>query len=330
MTPPKKFLVIQTAFLGDVVLSTSILEKLHQYYPDAQIDILVRRGNEGLFEYHPFLHGVYVWDKKNDRYNSLRLIIKQIRQQKYDYAINLQRFFSSGLITFSSGAKNKRGFTKNPLSFLFDKSVEHTYQGQHEIDRNQLLIDDITDNFASKPKLYTSKSIVESINQYIHNQRFITIAPASVWFTKQFPFDKWVDFINHIPDNITIYLLGGPNDVELCTFINKISSREVIILAGKLSYLQVCALINKALMNYTNDSAPLHLASAMNAPTASIFCSTVPEYGFTPLSDNHTVIEIQTPLPCRPCGLHGRKSCPLHHFNCANLIQTKQLTEIIL
>ncbi len=61
----QKFLIIQTAFIGDVVLATGLVEKLHQHFPGAQIDFLVRKGNEGLLQGHPFLHEVLVWNKKH-------------------------------------------------------------------------------------------------------------------------------------------------------------------------------------------------------------------------------------------------------------------------
>jgi heptosyltransferase-2 len=88
------------------------------------------------------------------------------------------------------------------------------------------------------------------------------------------------------------------------------------ILAGKLSFLQSTALMKDATMNYVNDSAPLHFASAINAPVTAFFCSTIPAFGFTPLSTNSIIIETEEKLTCRPCGLHGKKECPLQHFKC--------------
>ena len=72
-------------------------------------------------------------------------------------------------------------------------------------------------------------------------------------------------------------------------------------------------------MTFSNDSAPMHFASAMNAPVTAIYCSTVPEFGFGPLSDNSTIIETGEKLECRPCGLHGRKKCPKQHFKCSEI-----------
>ena len=95
---------------------------------------------------------------------------------------------------------------------------------------------------------------------------------------------------------------------------------QVENLAGKLTLTESAELIKNARMNYVNDSAPLHMASAMNAPVTAYFCSTVPEFGFGPLSEHSVIVETNEKLSCRPCGLHGHKQCPQGHFNCGNQI----------
>ena len=101
------------------------------------------------------------------------------------------------------------------------------------------------------------------------------------------------------------------------------------VLAGNLNFLQSAALMQTAVMNYVNDSAPLHFASAMNAPVTAIFCSTIPGFGFGPLSAKNFIVETKMPLSCKPCTLHGRKSCPLGHYNCAFTIDKQQLLNTI-
>jgi heptosyltransferase-2 len=84
-----------------------------------------------------------------------------------------------------------------------------------------------------------------------------------------------------------------------------------------------------ALMNYVNDSAPMHFASAVNAPVTAVYCSTIPSFGFGPLSDKKFIVEIKAPLDCRPCGLHGYRACPRGHFNCAYKIEDDQLLQTL-
>jgi ADP-heptose:LPS heptosyltransferase len=97
-----------------------------------------------------------------------------------------------------------------------------------------------------------------------------------------------------------------------------------------LSFLASAALQQKAFLNYVNDSAPLHFCSAVNAPVVAIYCSTVPVFGFGPLSTQSFIVETQQKLSCRPCGLHGKKECPLGHFNCAKTIANNQLIAPLL
>ncbi len=321
-----KFLIIQTAFIGDVILATPIIEKLHKFYPDSQIDFLLRKGNENLLRNHPYISNLLIWDKKNEKKKNLFRIIKLIRSKDYDYVINLQRFTSTGIITAFSGGKIKVGFNKNPFSFLFTRKFKHEIgNGKHEIERNIELISEITDNSVFKPKLYPANEDFQIVSQY-KMRPYICMAPTSVWFTKQYPAEKWVDLINEIETKCHIYLIGGPDDADACDeIIAKSNKSNITNLCGELSFLQTSALMTNAIMNYVNDSAPMHMASAMNAPTTAIFCSTIPDFGFGPLSDQARVVETDETLECRPCGLHGFKKCPEGHFKCANTIDTDSL-----
>lgn len=322
----KKILIIQTAFIGDVILASALIEKLYHYFPDAKIDFLLRKGNEGLLKDHPKIHKILIWDKKTKKTANLFRLTRQVRSCKYDLVVNLQRFFSSGILAGFSGAGMVVGFRKNPLSFLFTKTFDHKIgDGTHEVERNLSLVSDFTDREVSRPMLHLSDEVLEAVIKY-QKDPYITIAPTSVWYTKQFPREKWIEFIQNTAFKGKIYLLGGPVDQSACEEIKIAAGKDnVENLCGKLGLLESAALMKGAHMNYVNDSAPQHLASAVNAPTCAIFCSTIPAFGFGPLSDHHVIIEKEKELSCRPCGLHGHKSCPEGHFKCAMDIETKTL-----
>lgn len=314
----KKILIIQTAFLGDVILATPLIESLSITFPSVRIDFLLKKGNEALLDEHPKLRRVLIFDKSNKR-KSLLDLIKEIRKEQYDLVLNLHRFASSGLITVLSGAKETRGFSKNPFSFFYSKRFKHSIaNGQHEVDRNISLITDITDIQQRRPQLYPRASDIDFVSQW-KNEPYYCLAPASVWFTKQAPPAVWQYVMEKFDEEgVQFYLLGGPDDHELCEGIKLVSQRSnVHNLAGKLSLMQSAALMKDATRNFVNDSGPLHIASAGNAPVSAFFCSTIPEFGFGPLSDDSTVIEVKN-LACRPCGLHGHKACPKGHFQCGN------------
>jgi ADP-heptose:LPS heptosyltransferase len=321
----QKILVIQTAFTGDVILATALLESIHQQHPDIQIDVLVRKGNEGLFHQHPFLKNCLVWDKKSSKWSNLFKLIDTIRKNQYDAVLNLQRYFSSGLLTILSGAAIKVGYAKNPLSLFFTKKLPHEFNGQHETSRNHSLLKCLGEFPTSTPKLYPSPSDKQAIEEITKsNKNYIVIAPASVWFTKQLPVDKWCELIDETPHDLAVFIIGAPGDKALQEeIINASHHPKLIGLCGKLSLLQSAELIKNARMNYVNDSAPLHLCSAMNAPVTAFFCSTVPEFGFGPLSSQSSIVEAQPRPNCKPCGIHGFRSCPQQHFNCAREINVK-------
>ena len=328
----KKILVIQTAFIGDVVLATALIENLHLQLPEVRIDILVRKGNESLFESHPFLNQVLVWDKKNNKYQNWVGLLFKIRSRQYDVVLNAQRFAATGAWTAFSKAKIKIGFDKNPFSFLFTNTVVHQFseKGQHEIDRNHQLLSCLFETKVAMPKLYPAASDELAVINY-QQTPYLCIAPASVWFTKQFSSEKWVDLINQIPFEGPIYLIGGPGDKLLCDqILQKINRKSVVNLAGRLSFLASAALQKKAVLNYVNDSAPMHFASAVNASVVAVYCSTLPNFGFGPLSDHSFIVQTNEALSCRPCGIHGKKQCPLKHFDCAKTIKMDQLIAPLL
>jgi len=340
-----RILVIQTAFIGDVVLATALLQNLHAAYPSAKIDILVRQGADELFTDHPYINEVHVWNKKKNKYQHLFQIIQTIRRIKYDVVINVQRYLATGIITVLSGAKKTIGFDKNPLSFLFSEVVAHQFGAAaeaaeaggraaaqnsnsaslHETSRNHALLASLTTAPVAKPALYPSAANFAAVQKF-QGAPYICMSPGSVWETKKMPAKNWIDLINAVPTNYTIYLMGAPNETALCAEILSGSSRGgVFNIAGQLNLLEAAALIKGARLNYVNDSAPMHLASATNAPVAAIYCSTIPAFGYGPLSDTQFVVETLEHMPCKPCGLHGKKLCPLGHFYCGHTITTAQL-----
>jgi len=326
----RTFLIIQTAFIGDVILATPIIEKLHQHYPDADIDFLVRKGNESLLKGHPKLREVLIWNKKQQKYQDLLQVTRQIRRQKYDVVINAHRFATSGFLTAFSRANERIGFDKNPFSFLYNKKIKHQLgNGTHEVHRNLQLIEHLTDGEFVRPALYPSNDDFETISPY-QSDDYICIAPASVWHTKQLPAEKWIQLTQELPFDLNILLIGSPDDGCTCEMIKTTSHHpNTYNLAGKLTLLQSAALIRNARMTYTNDSAPMHLASAMNAPITAVYCSTIPDFGFGPLSDESHIIQTNEKLTCRPCGLHGKKACPKEHFNCANTIDIAEMANVL-
>ncbi len=327
---PTQTLLIQTAFIGDVILATALVEYLARYEPGAPLDVLVRRGNEGLLAGNPHIRRVLIWDKKTRKYPNLLRLLGQIRQAEYYRVVTLQRFASTGFLTAFSGAAERVGFAENPFSRFFTRRVPHVIgDGTHEVARNLRLLQNEAvgaDIPPLRPRLYPTPTDEAAAAPYAAVGEYICLAPTSVWFTKQYPEEKWLELLAALPPQLPVYLLGGPPDTAACERLAQAAARPGLVnLSGQLSLPASAALMRGALLNYVNDSAPLHLCSAVDAPVCAIFCSTVPRFGFGPLSTFSRIVEHPGPLACRPCGLHGHARCPLGHFRCALEMETPQL-----
>jgi heptosyltransferase-2 len=234
---------------------------------------------------------------------------------------NLHRHFNSGLVAAMMKSPFKAGFLQNPLSIFYSRKINHRIpdpRGWHEVQRNLELIPDfkIADNSKNyKPELPLSAKNFEKISELSKGDYFV-LAPASVWFTKAWSEEKYRDLTKKLAPLGKIYFIGASGDSALCDRIRgDIPNTEN--LCGRLSLLDSAALMKTAKRVFVNDSAPLHLASCVNAKTTAIFCSTIPSFGYSPLADDSAVVDVGDSLPCRPCGLHGHKVCPLGHFKCS-------------
>ena len=309
-----KFLIIQTAFIGDVVLATPMAEALAQL-DKAEVHFLVRKGNESLLENNSFIDRVWIWNKQQNKLRNLFQLGNEIRNEKFDCVINLQRFASTGFLTWRGGALKKIGFQENPFSFCFTSKFKHEVNnGSHEVNRNlKLLREFVPGDFP--PRLFPSVKNFETVAEF-KSKPYVCVAPSSVWFTKQWPKANFIQLVKELSKKHHVFLLGAKSDFDLCEEVRGVDNLNTTNLCGKLSFLESAALMRDAAMNFVNDSAPMHFASAMNAPTTAFFCSTIPEFGFGPLSEFSRIVEASEELACRPCGLHGKKACPLGHFKC--------------
>ena len=163
---PHRILIIQTAFIGDVVLATPLITQMRLFFPKVAIDFLVRKGNESLLAEDERIDSILIWNKK-EKIKSLVKLIRQIRKSNYDVVINVQRYYSMGLVTFLSHAKVKIGFDKNPFSWSFDHAIAHSLMHRiHEVDRNLELLRPFGPISKLKPELKLSKSTFTSIRKY--------------------------------------------------------------------------------------------------------------------------------------------------------------------
>ena len=156
----------------------------------------------------------------------------------------------------------------------------------------------------------------------LEGKTLVGIHPGSAWPTKCWPFENFAELISRIETELhlqTVIVGGGKKDADLGEKLCQISQGHCANLCGKTSLADLMALMPHFKLFITNDSGPMHIATAFNVPTLAIFGPTTRELGFFPYGHGHRVLEVKG-LDCRPCALHGGRKCPKGHFKCMRLI----------
>lgn len=331
----KKVLIIQTAFLGDVILTLPIVQVLKKENPDWQINFLCIPATEILFKHNPLVDKLIVYDKRGG--DSFRRIKKEVKNN-YDIVISSHRSMRSSLIAFFSKAKTRITFDKTSQSFLYTDKVKYV-TGIHEIQRNLSLLKPlgIEEENTIKPELYLSSEEVNAIDKLFSNENIkreddlIALAPGSVWFTKRYPKEKFAEVLKLLNNtNSKIFLIGGEADRELGDFlISNSSNKNIVNTIGKLNVLESAELIRRCRVLLTNDSAPLHIANSVGTKIVSLFGATVPLFGFFPYGKDDVILETEG-LKCRPCSIHGGDKCPIGTFICMHNIKEQTVYELLI
>lgn len=335
----KKILIIQTAFIGDVILTIPLVNVLKKNLNDSEIDFLCIPKTRELLENNPNISEIIIYDKHNENgIGGFKNISNVIKKNNYDIIISPHRSFRSSFLAFFSGSKLTIGFNTSSLSILYKKTVNFIIN-IHEIQRNLKLLGPlgIVENSIIKPDFYFSGEKVKKIDKILsenkirETDKFILAAPGSIWYTKRFPYKKFSNVFNLLKEyDLKICLIGSNDDIDLCNSIISISeNKNVLNFSGKLSLLETVELISRSNLILTNDSAPLHMANAVGTKVIALFGATIPGFGFYPYGEKDRIIEING-LKCRPCRIHGGNKCPIRTFDCMNLISENDVMESIV
>ena len=338
----QKILIIQTAFLGDTILSLPLVQSLKNIIPECEIDYLCIPSTANVLENNPNIHEIIRYNKKGrKKIRNLIKMISFIKERNYDIIVCPHRSLRSALITYFSKARIRIGFNKNVMSFLLTGKAKYL-KNEHEIKRNLELIKlipgiEINDKmFSLKPELFPSaddkNNADELLNKFITDKdRMICFAPCSKWFTKNLPEKISIDILNSLNEKgFNVALLGGIEDEKFCRLIEGKAKdkNKVFCLAGNLTPLQSSYVIQRSCALITVDSAAAHIGASTNKPIVMIFGSTVPAFGFYPLTSKNIIIENNN-LDCRPCTDHGRGSCPKKHFKCMIDLKTTDIINAV-
>jgi heptosyltransferase-2 len=310
-------LVIQTSFLGDMVLTTPLLSRLAA---SGEVDVLATPGSAPLLANHPAVHETLMYDKRgaDAGLRGFARLMKRLRAGRYDRALMAQGSARSGALALAAGIRERVGFDTSAGRPFYTTRVPYI-ENEHHVARLLRLAGEAGEAgdesaLRPRPRLYPGaleQSAVDELLGHAPAGPLVAVAPGSVWPTKRWPYYR--DLISTLAARATVVIIGAAGDAAPLDAVA--GARHVIDATGKLSLLASAELIGRCRVLVTNDSAPQHLASAMNTPTVAIFGPTVPAFGFGPLAERSTTIGVES-LACRPCDRHGPVACPLGHWKC--------------
>ena len=321
--PGEKILLVQTGFLGDVILSTPVIKTLRRLYPDSPITVLTTPLAAPLIEFNPDVAAVIRYDKRGaDRgFLGFFRLAAELRRCNFSTVFSLHKSYRTAALLAAARIGNRFGFSEAALPWLYTRTASRSGCA-HEVQRNLAIFKAVEADAASVDQSMAvyfppeMPALVAERLGFRPDEKLVGLAPGSVWATKRWTVEGFSELARKLAGaGQRVVLIGGPDDSAVGAEIERTAGVPVVNLIGKLSLLESACLISQLRILVSNDSAPLHLASAARTPVVAIFCATVPEFGYGPWQTENEVVGVSG-LSCRPCGRHGGQHCPTGTHAC--------------
>ncbi len=331
-----KILVIRTSSLGDVVLASAVIEALKESYPSSELFMLLKEEYQGLFEGDPRLSGIITPDPARG-IRGLCSLVSDMNDMGLDVIVDLQGNMRSFLIRRLTRADIKLRYKKRRLQrmiMVYAKWIPVSHKSMLEMYLETLRKLGLMKH-GWVPRLFVDKGSQELVSSLLSNDgvdsddTVVGISPGSRWETKRWTSDGFAYVADRLleHDRIKVAMLGNQNDTD---FVNEILSkmdRKPAVCAGKVDMRGLAALIERCSVLLTNDSGPMHIASALGVPVVAIFGPTHPRLGFAPVGEKDITVSLD--VPCSPCSLHGEKKCRMERRFCMEDISKERVLEKI-
>jgi len=302
-----------------MVLTTPLLAELARRGP---VDVVATPANAPLLANHPAVRETVVFDKRRSA-RGLRGLARTaalLRTRDYATAYLAQGSMRSASLARLAGIPERVGFATSAGRLLYTHRVAYRDDLHHaeRLLRLALTGDASVDASALRPTLHPGDAERAAVDALLAgapagDEPFVAVAPGSVWATKRWPY--YPELARALAVRHPIVVVGGAVDGDLARAIAQAAPGRVLDATGRLTLLASAELLRRAALLVTNDSAPMHLASAMATPTLAVFGPTVPGFGFGPLARRAATLGHEG-LVCRPCDRHGPPECPLGHWRC--------------
>lgn len=326
-TPAKpkgpKFLIIRFSSIGDIVLTTPVIRCLKKQVPDAELHFLVKDAFRAVVEHNPYI------DKIHSLAHSWELMIHELKEENYDYIIDLHHNVKTLKVKKALGKKSFSFYKLNIQKYIYTSLKINVLPRVHIVDRYMDTVKSFgvkndgagLDYFIAKNEETVLKDI-----PYSHHAGYIACVIGAAHGTKRWPVEKWKEFARKMDH--PIILLGGKEDVERGREIATVDDVKVYNACGKFSLNESADLVKKARLVVSNDTGLMHIAAAFKRPIVSLWGNTVPSFGMYPYYGNdqipNSIVQVRK-LWCRPCSKIGYEKCPLGHFKCMQKIDAEEI-----
>jgi heptosyltransferase-2 len=317
-------LVVQTSFLGDVVLTTPLLSALRHRLAPRRLAVLVRPDAVELVTGHPDVDQVLVDDKRGrDRgLGGLVRMARRLHRERFDLVVSPHRSLRTALLLAAARIPRRVGFRESRGALLYHERVARD-RGRHDVERNLALVAPFGGCAGTPPRLHVPVMADAAARAAAllppGGGPLVGVAPGSVWATKRWSPEGFAAVIAGLAaDGARCVLLGTADELGLAEHIRGLGGGQATVLAGRTDPATLVAVVDRLSLLVANDSAPMHIACARGVPVVAVFCATTPALGYGPYGPHATVL--QAPLDCRPCARHGGRRCPRGTEDCMRLV----------
>jgi heptosyltransferase-2 len=324
----RKILFVRMSARGDIILATPLIRAVRAAFPQAELDWLLKERYKELLLHHPLLHRVIGFEPGRGLAGFIRLV-RELRREKYDLVVDLQLNPRSVLVRYFGGARMQRRCYKFSLErrLLAYFGLNLLKNAPPVAERYFTALEDFgVKPDGQGPEIYPSSADAEKVRKLLVEAGFwekplLGLAPGASRVTKRWPSDFFADAAEKLSRELGagVVILGGSDEKavagQVLSRLSALGVEPVLNFAGELSILQSAALLKHLKLLLANDTALMHLATAVSTPVVAVFGPTSREWGFFPYGPKAAVVE-KAGLACRPCSLHGDATCPEKHFRC--------------
>lgn len=317
-----KILLIRFSSIGDIVLTSPVIRCLNQQIPGVELHFLTKLQYSTFVGNNPNIHKVLAYN------GSLKLLVKELKNEKYDLIIDLHKSLRSRAISRQLSVKTITYHKLNVKKWLYTALKVNKLPKEHLVDRYFKAIKPLK---IKNDHLGLDYFIPDSTQIESHlPDKYICFSIGGTYTTKKLPNTKIKAIIEKL--KLPIVLIGGQEDIHNASLIEQTTHFKCINLVGQLSIDQSALIIKNASHVISHDTGMMHIAAAFKKPLSVIWGNTHPALGMYPYGyeDNiHLVQMHQVDLKCRPCSKLGFDACPRKHFNCMNLQNVEEIVKNI-